>query len=412
MRLILDLCFGSVSRKRRSVALLVASISIAISDQALFAMDCSVASSEWGLSPGSFFELSFAGFTRAEVDTAIGYWSGCAGYGSEIPDFTIGYSGGVPVSVIKKVGRSDSPLAEGSGCGLFDPEIVNRRLESAELTIWTLDRNGNPCPTPSDVLAHEFGHVLGLADVADFSCAGRIMGMPIAGTTRIREADDCAVADDRWETPQESQPIDDPWCDAYCWTSCVNNVCPIGHPGCPILFDIENDGFHMTGLEDPVLFDIDADGNSELMSWTDRGEGLLALDRNGNGSIDDGQEIFGNYTRLSDGTRALNGYLALAELDTASFGGNGDDQIDATDMAFSALRVWIDRNHDGRSQPDELQPLAAARIVSIGLDYRRSNRTDQYGNEFRFLGRAWKIDAKGVKQPILTWDVFFQVAVP
>lgn len=152
------------------------------------------------------------------------------------------------------------------------------------------------------------------------------MGSPFQGSPRTVRSDDCAVADDKWETTQESQPQSDPWCDVYCWTSCVNNVCPQRtnpYDGCPVLLDLENDGIRLTGLDDPVWFDIDADGEVDLMGWTDRSEGLLALDRNGNGTIDSGAELFGNATPLLDGARALNGYLALAELDSAILGGGG-----------------------------------------------------------------------------------------
>jgi hypothetical protein len=242
---------------------------------------------------------------------------------------------------------------------------------------------------------------------------GRIMGSRnIVGGTRSVQSDDCEVADQKWETTSESTPVD-PYRDAYCWTSCVNNVCPErppGQDGCPILIDLENNGIRLTGLDDPVWFDIDADGAPDLMSWTDGGEGLLALDRNGNGWIDSGAELFGNYTPLSDGTRALNGYLALAELDTWSSGGNGDGFVDSMDAVFASLWMWSDHNHDGVSQPEELQTLEEAGILRVGVDYKRSNRTDRHGNEFRFLGRAWKAGRDGVERPVLTWDVFFVVA--
>jgi hypothetical protein len=179
--------------------------------------------------------------------------------------------------------------------------------------------------------------------------------------------------------------------------------------GCPILIDLENDGIRLTGLADPVRFDIDADGDADLISWTDRSEGILALDRNGNGTIDDGGELFGNATLLADGTLALNGYLALAELDSWALGGNGDKFIDSADALFGSLRMWTDRDHDGISQPEELQTLAETSIRRFELNYRRSHRTDRYGNEFRFLGRAWKAGDNGVLHPLLTWDVFFLV---
>ncbi|HEV8583128.1 MAG TPA: hypothetical protein VGX68_29020 [Thermoanaerobaculia bacterium] len=215
------------------------------------------------------------------------------------------------------------------------------------------------------------------------------------GGTRSVQGDDCSLADQMWHTWHEDAP-NDPWCDAY---------------GCsPILVDLENDGFHLTGIDDPVWFDIDADGTPELMSWTDRSEGILALNRNGNGTIDDGGELFGNVTRLADGSRAANGYEALAEFDSLGAGGDQDGALTAADEAFSSLRLWTDLNHDGISQPEELHTLPETGIVQIDLDYKSSRRTDRYGNEFRFLGRAWKENRRGIAHPVLTWDVFFVVA--
>ena len=304
--------------------------------------------------------------------------------------------------------RSGNSTASGGGCGRYTPENVNGHIESATIEIWTNEVNGTPCAPLTDSLAHEFGHLLGLSDAQDpyGQCLDHIMGGRATGFTRTVQADDCQVADQQWETTYEANPID-PYCDAYCQTYCVSNMCQ-DHPS-PILIDLENDGIHLTGLDDPVWFDIDADGAPDLMSWTDRGEGLLALDRNGNGSIDDGGELFGTATRLSDGTRALNGYVALAELDSWIFSGNGDGHLDFNDAAFGSLRLWTDRNHDGISQPEELHTLAEASIQRIDLVYRRSRCTDRYGNEFRFLGRAWETGRNGVVRPILTWDVFFLV---
>jgi hypothetical protein len=388
-------------------AVFLMGFSMSLSAPSLFAVDCSVPTPGLSVSLGSIFNLNVSGFISSDVTTAINYWS-CPGYGSKIPSFQIGGSGGIPVLVAKIVGNAPPDLA---GCGFFEPDTPRGYIESATITVWTKDRTGQPCPVLlTDVLAHELGHLMGLANAPGLECAGRIMGAPLSAPyTRTVYADDCAVADDQWQTPSENEP-DNPWCDAYCWTDCVNGQCPLGAPSCPLLIDMENDGIHLTGLDNPVWFDIDADGEIELMSWTDHGEGLLALDRNGNGSIDDGGELFGDSTVLADGTRAANGYLALAELDSGSFGGNGNGRIDPGDFAFVSLRLWRDRDHSGTSRPDELHTLAEAGIQQIGLEYRSSRRRDRYGNEFRYLGRAWKTGPFGIVRPILTWDVFFLVA--
>lgn len=217
---------------------------------------------------------------------------------------------------------------------------------------------------------------------------------------------ECQRADELNDTPTEMQPVD-PWCDAYCWTNCVNNVCPDGNPWCPILIDTENDGFRLTGLADPVWFDTNRDGLKERVSWTDGGEGFLALDRNENGTIDDAGELFGNQTPMAGGKLAENGYLVLAEHDLRILGGNANGEIDPGDWVYRYLLVWTDLNHNGTSEHWELQKLAEAGITRISLDYHESGRTDAHGNEFRFMSRAWKLNSNGTERPTLTWDVFF-----
>jgi hypothetical protein len=295
---------------------------------------------------------------------------------------------------VKIDGNADSSV---EACGRISLDAPTGYIQSATITVWTHTSTGGSCPVLYDVLAHEFGHLMGLYDVPDLSCAGHIMGRSLGGTSlRTVGADDCQEADQMWHTTYEDQN-NDTWCEAY---------------GCsPIMVDLDNNGFHLTGLDDPVVFDIDADKRTELLSWTRAGEmdALLALDRNGNGMIDDGGELFGNATRLANGDRAANGYEALAELDSWTMGGNGDGVIDSADAAFSSLQMWTDLNHDGVSQPDELQTLPEAGIVRMDVDYKLSRRTDRYGNQFRFLGRAWKQGRNGVVHPVVTWDVFFVV---
>lgn len=393
-----------------TAALITAVLNLCFFVRPLVAADCSVQTTDFGSSFGNTFNVTTSGFTNAEIQAAANYWS-CPGYSGEIPTFQIGGSGGIPVSVVKRTGRSNT---QNGGCGEGVLNISNGQVTSANIEIWTNQANGISCAPLTDVIAHELGHLLGLEEAQDpfGACFGHIMGGTVETQARTVYADDCSVADTQWETSTEGESSD-PWCDAYCWTSCTGSYCPPrsdGSEGCPLLLDIENDGFRLTGLDDPVWFDIDADGQVDLMSWTDRGEAMLVLDRNGNGSIDDGSELFGDATRLANGTRAANGYLALAELDSWFFGGNGDGEIGPADAAFGSLRLWTDADHSGTSRPEELQTLDLAGIRSIGLQYRTSHRTDRYGNKFRFLGRAWQEGhQEGAMRPILTWDVFFTV---
>jgi hypothetical protein len=122
-------------------------------------------------------------------------------------------------------------------------------------------------------------------------------------------------------------------------------------------------------------FDIDATGSTRASDWPTARTPWLALDRNGNGVIDDGGELFGSGTTLLDGTRADNGFFALMDLDS-----DRDGAITPADAAYSSLLVWADVNQDRISQAHELATLASRGVSRVDLGYRRAPRCDERGN--------------------------------
>jgi hypothetical protein len=206
----------------------------------------------------------------------------------------------------------------------------------------------------------------------------------------------------------QCQGIACPSCPAgYLWNTNTNSCVKVS----PIVLDISGKGFFLTDAQNGVLFD-PGTGHPVQMAWTAKGadNAFLALP-GADGLVHNGLQLFGNFTAqpVSD---TPNGFAALAVYDDPKNGGNGDGVIDSRDAIFSSLRLWIDANHDGICQSGELHTLPSLGVNSLSLKYKEADKTDQYGNQFRFKGRVNPGDPSESKIDRTAYDVFFVIDEP
>ncbi|HFK4064740.1 TPA: calcium-binding protein [Kluyvera ascorbata] len=141
----------------------------------------------------------------------------------------------------------------------------------------------------------------------------------------------------------------------------------------PVVIDLNGNGVE-TLSDKEVYFDHANDGLKELSGWVAATDGLLVRDLNGDGKITSGLELFGNNTRLRDGSIASNGFQALAELDD-----NLDGSLDSNDKAWSSLHIWQDKNSNGKTDDGELYSMADAGITAVNVRYSASTYQDDNG---------------------------------
>ena len=178
----------------------------------------------------------------------------------------------------------------------------------------------------------------------------------------------------------------------------------------PLIIDLGQDGIHLGPAGSGVYFDLAGDGQALHLQWTAAygDEAFIALDRNGNGIVDDGSELFTNYNLLLlEHTPAPNGFADLAQYDHPELG-NDDGLISQADLIWSQLKLWKDSNADGISTLSEMYTPQAFNIEHFNTVPKVNNRRDDAGNLLPLWSWAKKPVSHHGNRHFKMVDVFFK----
>lgn len=153
----------------------------------------------------------------------------------------------------------------------------------------------------------------------------------------------------------------------------------------PLTLDLNGNGIETSGLDKGSVFDINGDGAPDRTSFAAGGDGVLAMDHNGNGVIDSGRELFG------DQNGSQNGYAELARYDQ-----NGDGWIDAKDPVFNDLILLIGEGAD-TFRVSGAMTLTDAGVKAIGLKYDNATGKTSGGDDTAQTGVFMKSDGTAGK---------------
>ena len=199
-------------------------------------------------------------------------------------------------------------------------------------------------------------------------------------------------------------------CTQTYWTRssfCLN--CDIDFWECledPVIISTADSHYELTDTKAGVQFDLNGDGESEQIPWIlGEDDAFLVLDRNGNGLIDDGRELF-SHVSPQQPSLSPNGFLALRMFDDPLNGGNDDGKLNSSDRIYESLSLWLDADRDGSTDTGELVSLSSGGVVEIELDYTEElAHSDKHGNRFKYSAPAHFDDGRSV----LAWAVFLNI---